>query len=34
MVALLRDKDRTLWAKSFEKQLSEDIATLFRKDDE
>jgi hypothetical protein len=33
-VALLRDKDRTLWAKSFEKQFSEDIATLFRKDDE
>lgn len=30
----LRDKDRTLWAKSFEKQLTDDISTLFRKDDE
>ena len=33
-VAVLRDKDRTLWAKSFEKQLNEDISTLFRKDGE
>jgi hypothetical protein len=29
----LRDKDRTLWAKSFEKQLNDDIATMFKKDD-
>lgn len=29
----LRDKDRTLWAKSFEKQLNDDISTMFRKDD-
>ena len=27
----LRGKDRTLWAKSFEKQLKDDIATLFGK---
>lgn len=27
----LRDKDRTLWAKSFEKQLNRDIATLFKR---
>lgn len=33
-VIALRDKDRTLWAKSFEKQLKDDISTLFRKDDE
>jgi hypothetical protein len=30
----LRDKDRTLWAKSFEKQLTDDIATCFRKSNE
>lgn len=29
----LRDKDRTLWAKSFEKQLHNDIASNFRKND-
>ncbi len=34
MVAALRDKDRRLWAKSFEKQLNEDISTLFKKDDD
>ena len=33
-VPALRDKDRTLWAKSFEKQLKDDISTLFEKDDE
>jgi len=33
-ISTLRDKDRTLWAKSFEKQLKNDISTLFRKDDE
>jgi hypothetical protein len=33
-VSALRDKDRTLWAKSFEKQLKGNISTLFRKDDE
>jgi hypothetical protein len=32
-VSALRDKDRTLWAKSFEKQLNDDISTLFQKDD-
>src|SRR5262249_17322671 len=30
-VSALRDKDRTLWAKSFERQLSKDISTLFRR---
>jgi hypothetical protein len=34
MVPALRDKDRTLWARSFEKQLNGDISTLFKKDDE
>ncbi len=29
-VAILRDKDRVLWAKSFEKQLNNDIAMLFQ----
>lgn len=33
-VAALRNKDRTLWARSFEKQLNDDISTLFKKDDE
>ena len=33
-VSALRDKDRILWAKSFEKQLNDDISTLFKKDDE
>ena len=33
-VSGLRDKDRTLWARSFEKQLNDDISTLFRKDHE
>ncbi len=32
-VSALRNKDRTLWAKSFEKQLNDDISTLFKKDD-
>lgn len=31
-VLKLRDKDRVLWARSFEKQLREDISTLFSKD--
>jgi hypothetical protein len=31
-VSSLRDKDRILWAKSFEKQLRDDISTLFSKD--
>ena len=30
-VAALRDKDRTLWAKSFEKELNKGIATRFAK---
>jgi hypothetical protein len=34
MVSALRDKDRTLWAKSFERQLDADISTRFKKDDE
>lgn len=29
-VLALRDKDRTLWAKSFEKQLNEDVSVLFK----
>jgi len=33
-VSALRDKDRALWAKSFEKQLKDDISTLFRRDNE
>ncbi len=32
-VAILRDKDRILWAKSFEKQLNKDIAMLFQKEE-
>jgi hypothetical protein len=32
-VAILRDKDRVLWAKSFEKQLNKDIAMLFQKEE-
>jgi hypothetical protein len=32
-VAVLRDKDRVLWAKSFEKQLNKDIAMLFQKEE-
>ena len=32
-VAMLRDKDRILWAKSFEKQLNKDIAMLFQKEE-
>jgi hypothetical protein len=31
-VAILRDKDRILWAKSFENQLTKDIAMLFLKE--
>jgi hypothetical protein len=31
-VPILRDKDRILWAKSFEKQLNKDIEMLFQKD--
>lgn len=31
-VTSLRDKDRVLWAKSFAKQLNDNIATLFTKD--
>jgi hypothetical protein len=30
-VFTLRDKDRLLWAKSFEKQLNNDLYTLFKK---
>ncbi len=30
-VPALRDKDRTLWAKSFEKQLNGDISALFKR---
>ncbi len=32
-VAILRDKDRIIWAKSFEKQLNKDIAMLFQKEE-
>jgi hypothetical protein len=32
-VAILRDKDRILWAKSFENQLTKDIAMLFQKEE-
>lgn len=31
-VLALRDKDRILWAKSFEKQLRDNISTLFNKE--
>jgi len=31
-ISSLRDKDRVLWAKSFEKQLVNDIMTRFQKD--
>jgi len=31
-VSTLRDKDRVLWARSFEKQLKDDLSTLFSKD--
>ena len=31
-VSTLRDRDRVLWARSFEKQLREDLSTLFSKD--
>jgi hypothetical protein len=31
-ILTLRDKDRVLWAKSFESQLREDISALFSKD--